>query len=162
MAEVPKFVLQHFVTVVLRVYAGSPVRYGYSECEYVRGHSCTWEGDVDPAPVQQFSELIRHLLALGCAPRVSFVGISAGVHKILAVVSDMRVPDEVQVSHVVACAGAWHPELFHQAWAAPAAQQARWFCQHHVKDILCRWPHDLQSWWKAREREQEHRVYVRA
>ena len=50
MAEVPKFVLQHFVTVVQRVYAGSPLRYGYSECEYVRGRSCTWEGDVDQRP----------------------------------------------------------------------------------------------------------------
>ena len=162
MAEVPKFVLQHFVTVVLRVYAGGKLRYGYSECEYVRGQSCTWEGAVDPAPVQQFSELIERLLALGCAPRVAFVGISAGVHKILAVMSDMRVQDDVQVSHVVACAGAWHPRLFQQAWGAPAAQQARWFCQHHVKDTLCRWPYELQPWWTAHERDQEHRVYVRA
>ena len=61
MAEVPK----HFVTVVLRVYAGSPLRYGYSECEYVRGVSSTWEGHVDPAPVRQFSELIERLVALG-------------------------------------------------------------------------------------------------
>ena len=162
MAEVPKFVLQHFVTVVLRVYAGGKLRYGYSECEYVRGHSCTWEGAVDPAPVQQFSELIRRLLALGCAPRVAFVGISAGVHKILAAMSDMRVRDDVQVSHVIACAGAWHPGLFGKAWECPAAQQARWFCQHHVKDTLCRWPYELSQWWQARQRQQEHRVYVRA
>ena len=141
--------MRQSVTVKVRVYAGHPKRNVYGQVAYAYGVAASWQGAVDPEALCQFNEVVRHLVLVGCSPTLSFLGISAGFHKILALLSALPQGVQFEVRQIITCAGAWHPELFAAAWQAEVARQARRFFQHHVRVPSCTWSGPFQWWWNG-------------
>jgi hypothetical protein len=83
---VPKHVLSNVVVLLLRTFRG-PKRYGYRVDPFISEQSSSWEGDTDMEPCDKFWRVSLALCRLGMCPAMNLLGMSAGVDKILSVVS---------------------------------------------------------------------------
>ena len=114
--EIPVRMMENSVVLVLQNNSRGPKRYGYSQVPYVGGVPSTWEGAVDPLPQQAALEVVRALVTLGCRRCVAFVGISAGCHKVMALLAEQAKPlgslALLPSVRVVLISGARYPELF--------------------------------------------------
>lgn len=140
--RVPDTFLGHNVVLVLRNNCRGPKHYGYSSHTYAQGDPGSWEGPVDHFAAQAAAAVVHALRRLGCRSNLGFLGISAGCHKVMAVLAEVALwgRDEPLLvpTHVVLVAGAFHERLFMSALPVMHVASAV-IVHHHRDDKLCPW-----------------------
>ena len=87
---VPQQYLPGCIVVMLCVNLGL-VHYGNRACPFASNEPASWEEDrASPEPCQRTWVIIRHSLALGACPRLTFLGISVGFDHIMSVIASKK------------------------------------------------------------------------
>ena len=87
--HVPDTFLENNVVLVLRNNGRGKKRYGYSDRPYDPNEPASWEGNWDELAAQAAAAVVRALLCLGCRKNLGVLGISAGCHKVMAVLTQV-------------------------------------------------------------------------
>ena len=119
----------------------NPLHYGYRAQAYDSNDWKTCDGPTAEGVVEDLCEVLEVLRNQGAQPHLSFIGISAGVDRILAVAC--KVPalhPSFRIVMFVAIAGAFHSTLYSDTREVFGKHRAKIIVIHHVDDKLCAYP----------------------
>jgi hypothetical protein len=159
--HVPDSISCNTIILRLRNVQGRSQYYGYSSEPYQYGRAQTWQGDINNEACDGVILALCCLQVLGCKAQVDFLGISAGVHQILAVVSALCAHQSqksspllcrLEVRNIACISGAWHPTIYDGAKSLLTASGAMVVVHHHVCDTLCPWT-PVKAFWEKVARE---------
>jgi hypothetical protein len=148
----PLDVLAKVVVVCVHCHV-SRRRYGFRSCEFVNGDSSTWNNDdTDFNACDRVWSVVDLLVRkYAASPKVSMIGVSAGVDQALSLVTSQAVFSgphaSARVEYFVAVAGAYNEHLLNTSSAVFLSQNTYVIVVHHEMDKLCSW-REVESSWK--------------
>jgi hypothetical protein len=153
----PLDVLAKVVVVCVHCHV-SRSRYGFRLCEFVAGVSSTWNNDETDleACIRVWTVVDLLVQDYGAKPKVSMIGVCAGVDQALSLVASQSYFQGTDVtSHVeyfVATAGAFNEDLFKTSLPVFLSHSTYVIVLHHEWDKLCSW-REVESSWRSLAQE---------
>ena len=155
---VPKRIQEKFVVILVKNCAQGR-HYGFRLCLYVHGESDSWEHiHTDMEAVARVWAVVEYLVERQeCAPKLSFIGMSAGVDQALSILFGNPQSMPCQLEYFVAVCGAWHPSLYDLTAQILIDHDVYIIVQHHKDDRLCPWPMVGDFWERFKKLMAENR-----
>ena len=159
--EVPDFFAKNAVVLALMNKLG-PKSYGFATTVYKRNDPQSWEGNIDPIPVEAAWDFVTSLRShWGATGTITLIGQSAGCPKIWAVYNQAAKKGELaMVNYMISLAGAWHPHLLPVLHKNLVQSSTMVIVHHHVSDALCPWNGPLEDFWQQVSSELPTQTYI--
>ena len=123
--------------------------------------SYSWECNIDYHMADMVIQVINELIHVHhCAPSPRAIGVSAGSHKLMAVLSRMANNHPAfTFSLVTFIGGAWHPDSFPNAKDTMLGDKTLVIVQHHEGDTLSKWA-PVKEYWRTLAMAAQGAVHI--
>ena len=122
-------------------------RYGFCLATYDSADAASWEGPVNWEQVDVVLNAVQQLCDHHCEAKPRAIAISAGGHKLMALLARLMTSSYTfRFSLVAFINAALHPETFHIGRRTILSQDIRVIVQHHFYDSLSPWLPVAQFW----------------
>ena len=162
----PQDVLKDYVLLKVTDPQTEPLHYGFCTALYNADDAASWESDVNWHLVDIVLKAIQDLCHHGCEKKPRAIAISAGGHKLMAVLARMRINEitpsmslSFQFSMVVFIGAASHPESFALGKDVILSHAILVIVHHHCHDALSAW-NGVSEYWMNTAAEASGAVHI--